>query len=89
MVRAIGVELGRKGDFIRVNAVAPGPVRTPLLEGAVQPGYFDDASNFNDVPLGQFGEPRDIAETIIFLLSDEASFMTATVNIVDGGWGLS
>lgn len=89
MVKAIGVELGRKGDFIRVNAVAPGPVRTPLLEGAVAPGYFDDASNFNDVPLGQFAEPRDIAETIVFLLSDEASFMTATVNIVDGGWGLS
>ncbi len=89
MARAIGVELGRKGDFIRVNAVAPGPVRTPLLEGAVGPGYFDDASNFNDVPMRQFAEPRDIAETIVFLLSDEASFMTATVNIVDGGWGLS
>lgn len=89
MVRAIGVELGRKGDFIRVNAVAPGPVRTPLLAGAMEPGYLDDPANFADVPLGAVSEPDDIAETIVLLLSDEASFMTATVNVVDGGWGLS
>jgi NAD(P)-dependent dehydrogenase (short-subunit alcohol dehydrogenase family) len=89
LVRAIGVELGRKGDFIRVNAVAPGPVRTPLLAGAVAPDYFDDAANFADVPLREVAEPRDVADTIVFLLSDDASFMTSTVNILDGGWGLS
>lgn len=89
MARAIGVELGRKGDFIRVNAVAPGPVRTPLLADAMEPGYFDDPANFTDVPLGAVSEPEDVAETICFLLSDEAGFMTATVNTVDGGWGLA
>lgn len=68
MAKAIGVELGRKGDFIRVNAVAPSPVRTPLVSGVI--------------------EAEDVAETIIFLLSDDASFMTATINPIGGGWQL-
>lgn len=85
MARAIGVELGRKGDFIRVNAVAPGAVRTPMFPA----GYFDDPANLADVPLGEACEPEDIAETICFLLSEEASFMTATVNTIDGGWSLT
>ncbi len=89
MVKAIGVELGRKGDFIRVNAVAPGAVRTPMMASALGPDYFDHSANFADVPMRQFAEPRDIAETIVFLLSEEANFMTATINTVDGGWGLS
>ena len=69
MAKAIGVELGRKGDFIRVNAVAPSPVRAPLLSGVI--------------------EAEDVAETIIFLLSDDASFMTATINPIGSGWQLS
>ena len=88
MAKALGVELGRKGDFIRVNAVAPGPVRTPLLAGALPAEQFNDPAAFADVPLGDAGEPEDVAEMIAFLLSDEASFMTATVNVIDGGWGL-
>lgn len=89
MARAIGVELGRKGDFIRVNAVAPGPVRTPMLSGAMPEGAMDDPANWADVPLKQPCEPEDVAEQIAFLLSDEASFMTATVNTLDGGWSLT
>ena len=69
MAKAIGVELGRKGDFIRVNVVAPSPVRAPLLSGVI--------------------EAEDVAETIIFLLSDDASFMTATINPIGSGWQLS
>lgn len=89
MARAIGVELGRKGDFIRVNAVAPGPVRTPLLINAVGEDQMDAPAMVADIPLGAVQDPEDIAETIVFLLSDESTFMTATVNAVDGGWGLS
>lgn len=89
MARAIGVELGRKGDFIRVNAVAPGPVRTPMLAGAMPEGAMDDPATWADVPLKEPCEPEDVAETICFLLSDEASFMTATVNTLDGGWSLT
>ncbi len=89
MAKAVGVELGRKGDFIRVNAVAPGPVHTPLMVGAMPPGYMDDPANFADVPMGEAAGVDDVAEAILFLLSDESSFMTATVNVIDGGWGLS
>lgn len=89
MARAIGVELGRKGDFIRVNAVAPGPVRTPMLAGAMPAGALDDPATWADVPLKEPCEPEDVAETIAFLLSDEASFMTATVSTLDGGWSLT
>ncbi|WP_157973204.1 SDR family oxidoreductase [Blastomonas sp. UPD001] len=89
MARAVGVELGRKGDMIRVNALCPGPTRTPLLEGAMPPGAMDDPAHWTDVPLGVPQEPEDMAETILFLISDESSFMTATQMVVDGGWSLT
>ena len=89
MARAIGVELGRKGDFIRVNVVAPGPVRTPLLANAMPAGAMDDPATWADVPLREALEPGDVAETIAFLLSDEASFMTSAVVTADGGWSLT
>jgi 3alpha(or 20beta)-hydroxysteroid dehydrogenase len=89
MARAIGVELGRKGDFIRVNAVAPGPVRTPMLAGAMPPGAMDDPTTWADVPLKEPAEAEDVAETICFLLSEEASFMTSAVATLDGGWSLT
>jgi 3alpha(or 20beta)-hydroxysteroid dehydrogenase len=89
MARAIGVELGRKGDFIRVNVVAPGPVATPMLRATMSARAFDDPATWADVPLGGPSEPDDIAETIAFLLSDEASFMTSSVATADGGWSLT
>ena len=89
MARAVGVELGRKGDMIRVNAVCPGPTRTPLLEGVVAPGAMDDPDHWKDVPLGVPQEPEDIAESILFLISEESAFMTATQLVVDGGWSLT
>ncbi|WP_373488581.1 SDR family NAD(P)-dependent oxidoreductase [Blastomonas sp.] len=89
MARAVGVELGRKGDMIRVNAICPGPTRTPLLEGALPAGAMDDPAHWTDVPLGAAQEPEDIAEGILFMISDESSFMTATQMVVDGGWSLT
>lgn len=89
MARAVGVELGRKGDFIRVNVVAPGPVRTPLLANNMPAGAMDDPASWADVPLRGPAEAEDIAESIVFLLSDEASFMTSAVATVDGGWSLT
>lgn len=88
MARAIGIELGRKGDFIRINMVAPGGTATPMLVDAMPPGYIDDPLSWATVPLREPQRPEDIAETIAFLLSDEASFMTSAVMTVDGGWSL-
>ncbi len=89
MARAIGVELGRKGDFIRVNVVAPGPVATPMLRATMSARAFDDPASWTSVPLGGPSDADDIAETIAFLLSDDASFMTSSVTTVDGGWSLT
>ena len=77
------MELGEKG--IRVNAVGPGVIRTPLTER-----YFQDAEQTQRIKalhaMGRWGEPDEIAKAILFLASDEASFCTGTILIVDGGW---
>ncbi|QXQ07135.1 SDR family oxidoreductase [Sphingosinicellaceae bacterium] len=89
MARAIGVELGRKGDFIRVNVVAPGPVATPMLRAVMPAGSVDSQASWTGVPLRRPSEADEIAETIVYLLSEDSSFMTASVTTVDGGWSLT
>ena len=75
-------ELGPWG--IRVNAVCPGLIRTPLTQG-----HFDDPDvlkeYFRDIPLGRGGEPREVAQAIAFLASSAASFITGAALVVDGG----
>lgn len=75
-------ELGPLG--IRVNAVAPGVTRTPLMEYALKDPVRSKAI-LAAHPIGRIGEPEEIAAAILFLLSDEASFMTGSVMSVDGG----
>ena len=83
LTKEMAMDLGDKG--IRVNAVGPGVIRTPLTER-----YFQDAGQaqrIRDVhAMGRWGEPDEIAKAILFLASDEASFCTGTTLIVDGGW---
>ncbi len=90
MCRAVGVELGRKGDFIRVNAVCPGGTRTAMTEEAFGGDeYWDRPDSFARLPLKDYARPLDIAEQVAFLASDDASFITAAHHVVDGGWVLT
>ena len=71
---------------IRVNAVLPGPIqRTLLMEYLLGTGQEDPALMQKQIPVGRFGEPEEIAEAVIWLCSDEASFVTGLAMPVDGG----
>ena len=81
--RELGVELGRQG--IRVNALCPGPVNTPLLRELFAKDPVAAARRLIHVPMGRFAEVREIANAVLFLASDESSYVNATAFVVDGG----
>ncbi len=74
---------------IRVNSVHPGYIETPMVTGALQAS--ENGNEMRDLiisrhPLGRLGRPREIADAVVFLISDEASFMTGAELVVDGGY---
>jgi short-subunit dehydrogenase len=81
--RELGVEFARKG--VRVNALCPGPVNTPLLQELFAKDPEKAARRLVHVPMGRFGEAKEIAQGVLFLASDESSFVTASTFLVDGG----
>jgi NAD(P)-dependent dehydrogenase (short-subunit alcohol dehydrogenase family) len=83
MTRELGVEFAREG--IRVNALCPGPIATPLLMELFAKDPERAARRLVHVPMGRFGTPEEIAAAVAFLASDDASFITASTFIVDGG----
>jgi len=83
MSRELGVQFARRG--IRVNALCPGPVNTPLLRELFAADPDRAARRLVHVPVGRFAEPEEIAAAVAFLASDDASFITASQFLVDGG----
>lgn len=73
-------------DGIRVNALAPGYIKTPMVDSLLQGGRFGVERIEGRTPLGRFGEPDEIANAAAFLLSDMASYITGVTLPVDGGW---
>ena len=81
--RELGVEFARQG--VRVNALCPGPVNTPLLQELFAKDPVAAARRLVHVPAGRFAEVREIATAVLFLASDESSYVNATSFMVDGG----
>jgi NAD(P)-dependent dehydrogenase (short-subunit alcohol dehydrogenase family) len=83
MTRELGVEFAREG--IRINALCPGPVNTPMLRELFAKDPERAARRLVHVPMGRFAEAEEIASAVAFLGSDDASFITASTFLVDGG----
>ncbi len=81
--RELGVELARRG--VRVNALCPGPVNTPLLQELFASEPDEARRRLVHLPMGRFAETREIAQAAVFLASDESSYVTASAFMVDGG----
>jgi NAD(P)-dependent dehydrogenase (short-subunit alcohol dehydrogenase family) len=81
--RELGVEFADRG--IRVNALCPGPVNTPLLKELFAKDPERAAKRLVHIPMGRFGEPEEIAKAALFLASDDSTFVTASTFLVDGG----
>jgi NAD(P)-dependent dehydrogenase (short-subunit alcohol dehydrogenase family) len=83
LTQAAAREVAASG--VRVNAVAPGTVETELTRGLATREQLADLAR-ERVPLGRLGTPAEIAAAVVFLASDEASYVTGTTLVVDGGW---
>jgi NAD(P)-dependent dehydrogenase (short-subunit alcohol dehydrogenase family) len=81
--RELGVQFARQG--VRVNALCPGPVNTPLLQELYAKDQEAAARRLVHLPMGRFAEPREVANSALFLASDDSSYVTASTFLVDGG----
>lgn len=84
LTRALGIEWAGRG--VRVNAIAPGYVRTALVEGLVERGRLDIPRLEGRTPQGRLGSVEEVAEVALFLASERAGFMVGQTVVLDGGW---
>jgi len=84
LTRVLGVEWARRG--VRVNAVAPGVIETEMVQEAIASGAADIEAYRLRHPLGRLGQVEEVAEAVLFLASEEASYVTAECLRVDGGY---
>jgi NAD(P)-dependent dehydrogenase (short-subunit alcohol dehydrogenase family) len=83
LTRQLALDYAGRG--IRVNCVCPGPTLTPRLRRYLESGAAAAADLMANVPMGRFAEPDEIAAAVLFLASDEASYVTGAALVVDGG----
>jgi NAD(P)-dependent dehydrogenase (short-subunit alcohol dehydrogenase family) len=84
LTRTAALEYAQKN--IRVNCVCPGVIRTPMVERAIDGGGLTEADVIMSEPVGRMGKPEEIAEGVLWLLSDASSFVTGHPLTIDGGW---
>lgn len=84
LTQVAAIDYGKQG--IRVNAVIPGPIKTPMLEGTMGNSKTAKDKIESALVMGRIGEPQEIANAVIFLCSDGASYVNGTALAVDGGW---
>jgi 2-keto-3-deoxy-L-fuconate dehydrogenase len=88
LTRSIAADFVARG--VRCNAICPGTVKTPSLGDRVRALGGDEAANWQSFverqPMGRLGTPEEIAALALYLASDESTFTTGTVHVVDGGW---
>ncbi len=83
LTRQIAVDYAQRN--IRVNCICPGPTLTPRVRGYVEQGLISSEENLGPVLLRRWAKPEEIAAAVLFMVSDEASYMTGSVLVVDGG----
>lgn len=86
LTRQLAAEWASTG--VRVNAVSPGTIMTPLVQRNFDTGLLDASGVIGRTPLGRFGDPHEVATAIRFLLGSEASYITGQTLSVDGGWSV-
>ncbi len=84
MTKVLAIEWADRG--VRVNAVAPGVTRTDMVADAIASGAVDEPMYVGRTPMRRLGRPDEIADAVVFLASEKASFVTGTTLVVDGGW---
>jgi NAD(P)-dependent dehydrogenase (short-subunit alcohol dehydrogenase family) len=83
LTKAAALEYAKAG--IRVNAVVPGWIRTPMVDGALENAPALEARILDHKPFGRMGRPEEVAEAVVWLCSDAASFVTGHSMLIDGG----
>ncbi|KAK5379824.1 hypothetical protein LTR11_003452 [Exophiala xenobiotica] len=84
LTRCVAKEVGKRG--VRVNCIAPGFTETPLMKQSMNIEGSESKEDFSVTALGRMAQPSEIADTVVYLLSDKASFVTGAVICADGGW---
>jgi NAD(P)-dependent dehydrogenase (short-subunit alcohol dehydrogenase family) len=84
LTRVLGVEWAGRG--VRVNALLPGPVRTPMVETAIAQGIVVEQEVVDRTPAGRWGTAEDVARTVVLLCGPDATFVTGQTLVVDGGY---